>query len=97
MNGVDFKPIAQSNPQLNSVYIAEYRSEDEEREKDLSMKVLRMLVKVFSKCRFITIDIVNNESEIITRDEVHDICGSLACRGTDVEITIGSTRYRQEG
>ena len=94
-DGVDFKSIAQSNPELNFVYIKEYLNDDEELEKDLSMKVLRMLVNTFSKCRSIIIDIVNNETEIVTRDEMHDISGSLPCRGIDVQITVGSTWYLQ--
>ena len=69
-NGVDFNSITQSSPQLSSMYVKECLSDDEEREKDLSMGVLRMLVNAFSKCSPFNFDIVNNETAIVTRDEI---------------------------
>ena len=49
--GAYFKPILDSNLNLNSKYINEDAGFDDEREKDPALKVLRMLVKTFSKCR----------------------------------------------
>ena len=94
-NGIDFKPIACSNPQLNSVLIRELTMNHHEREKDDSLEVLRMLVRSFSKCRTILFTLVNDGEQSITRDEVHDICGSLPCRGMNIEIRVGSTCYKQ--
>ena len=48
--GADFKPIVNSNPNLNCIYINEDGGFDDEHEKDLVLEVLRMLVKTFSKC-----------------------------------------------
>ena len=96
-NGIDFKSIIRSNPQLDIVFIQEYVHNEEEREKDLLREVLRMLVKAFSKCRSFNLILNNNGEEAFTQDEVRDICAPLLCRGTDVEIRVGSTWYRQTG
>ena len=94
-NGIDFEPIAHANPHLDNVSIVEYDDDENEgREKNLSMEVLRMLVNAFSKCRSFNFSIVNNREESVTRDEIHDICSSLPCRGVDVQIQVGSTWYR---
>ena len=96
-NGIDFKSIARSNSQLNSVIIRERTGNHHKREKDVSLEVLRMLVRSFSKCRDILFKLVNDGEESITRDEIHNICGPLPCRGMNIEITFGSTCYRQTG
>ena len=94
-NGIDFKSIARSNPQFNSVNIRERTGNHRKREKDASLEVLRMLVSSFSKCRSILFKLVYDGEESITRDVIHDICGPLPCRGMTIEITVGSTCYRQ--
>ena len=45
--GADFKPIVNSNPNLNCIYINEDAGFNDEPEKDLVLEVLRMLVKTF--------------------------------------------------
>ena len=92
---IDFKAISYTNPHLNSVCIHECIYSDEKRKKDQSMEVLQMLVRAFSKCRSIDFDLVDCDEGSVTRDELHDICGSLPCRGVDVRITVGQTCYRQ--
>ena len=94
-NGIDFTSIARSNPQLNSVLIEESIWDDEEREKDMSIELLRMLVNAFSKCRSINFTLFKCGEESVTREEIQDICGSLPCRGVYVRIKVGSTRYQQ--
>ena len=59
------------------------------------MKLLQMLVRAFSKCRSIDFHLVDRDEGSVTRNEVHDICGSLPCRGVDVRIIDGPTCYRQ--
>ena len=94
-NGTDFTSITRSHPQLNSVVIDEPVYNEEEREKDMSIELLRMLVNAFSKCRYINFRLLKCGEESVTRDEIQDICASLPCRGVDVEIEVGSTRYQQ--
>ena len=48
-SGADFEPIVNSNPNLNCIYINDDAGFDDEREKDLVLKVLRMVVKTFFK------------------------------------------------
>lgn len=93
--GTDLLAIVDSNPQLDSVSICERIFVRDMREKDVVLQVLRMLVKTFSKCRSICFRINHVEGRIITRDEIHDICGLVPCRGVDVEIEVGSTLYQQ--
>ena len=49
-SGADFEPIVNSNPNLNCIYINDDAWFDDEREKDLVLKVLRMVVKTIFKC-----------------------------------------------
>lgn len=95
--GIDFKAAANSMPQLNSVSIHEYFNYGEYRVKDQSLKVLQMLIDSFSKCRCIEFTILKRGRETVTRDEIRDICGSLPCREMDINIAVGSTRYRLRG
>ena len=96
-SGIDFETIAHSNPKLKSVTIEEWIYNDEMRERDQSIAVLRMLVGAFSKCRYILFTLVGNSGESITRNQIQDICGSLPCRGVYAMIQVGSTRYEQAG
>ena len=91
----DFKVIVDSNPQLESVSLWESNHRNDERGKEFMLTVLRMLVKTFSKCRAISFKLWNREEQSIIRDEIHDICGLLPCRGVDVCIEVGSTQYQQ--
>ena len=68
--GADFEPIVNPNPNLNCIYINEDAGFDDDREKDLVMKVLRMLVKTFSKCCPIYFRIWVAGEQIVTRDEM---------------------------
>ena len=92
--GINFNVITRSNPQLDSVTIFESIDDGEKREKDQSLSVLRMLVNAFSNCRSVNFTLVNNGEEIVSRDEMRDICASLPCRGVDLNITVGSVCYR---
>ena len=94
-NGIDFKAIAESNPRLNSIIILEYNDDDDERGKAPSIAVLRMLVNAFSKCQAIDFTLINTGEECVTRDEIHDICSSLPCRGVYIRVDVGSTLYHQ--
>ena len=94
-NGIDFTSVTRSNPQLNSVLTDESIYNDEERDKDMSIELLRMLVNTFSMCRSITFTLVKCGDESVTRDEIQDICGTLPCRGVYVGIKVGSTWYQQ--
>ena len=94
-SGIDFTSIARSNPQLNSVVIDESIYNDEEREKVMSIELLRILVNAFSKSRSNDFTLVKCRDESVTRDEIQDICCSLPCRGVYVEVKVGSTWYQQ--
>ena len=94
-NGIDFKPIALSNPHLSSVRIQEWPLYVKEREKELSIEILGVLVNAFSKCRSIYFTLGNHGEESVTRDEIQDICGALPCRGVHLKIQVGSVCYQQ--
>ena len=96
-SGIDFNAIALSNPRLNSVAVFESKVFGEKRKKGQSMEIARMLINAFSKCRCIHFRLIHYEKEDVTRDEIHDLCGSLPCRGVRIRIEIGSTCYRQTG
>ena len=94
--GIDFKAISYTNPHLNYVCIQECIGGGEKRkEAHQSMEVLQMLVRAFLKCRSIEFILVDCDEGSVTRDEIHDICGSLPCRGVEVRITVGTTCYLQ--
>ena len=96
-DGISFHSITQSNPRLSSVHIREWVdfSDRKKRGKHQSLEVLRMLVDAFSKCRSIHLVLLNDRNQDVTRDEIHNICGSLPCRGMHVEIMVGPIWYRQ--
>ena len=96
-NGIDFKSISHSNTQLGSVHIREFDEDDKQREKSLSIAVLRMLVNAFRKCHFIEFILVNDIADRVTRDEIHDICSSLPARDVTATIQVGSTTHKQYG
>ena len=94
-SGIDFKAVAGSNPQLNSVCIAEYMSGDEKREKEQLIEILRMLISAFATCKSVDFTLISNGAESVTRNELRDICGSLPCRGMSKNVRIGSMHYWQ--
>ena len=94
--GIDFKAIAGSNPQLNSVRIAERMYRDERRKKEQLIEILQMLVSAFSMCKSVDFTLCNSGGARVTRNEMDDICGSLPCRGVSKSIRIGSTHYWQK-
>ena len=94
-NGIDLKSITKSSPQLKSLFIQEFGDNFEERGKDLLLEILRMLVNTFSKCRSIRLILIDGEEEGVTRDEIHDICSTLPCRGVDLKIQVSDVCYQQ--
>ena len=92
-SGIDFRAIARSNPQLNSICIAECMYCDENREKRQLIEILQMLISAFSLCNSVDFTLISNGGASLTRNEMLDICGSLPCRGVSKNIRIGSTHY----
>ena len=96
--GINFKSITDLNPHLNTIEIIEEdRVGVREREKDSTLDILEMLVKTFCKCHSIYFSLLITKCESVTRDEIHDICGLVPCRGVNVVINVGSTWYRHYG
>lgn len=94
-HGVDFRSIAESNPQLFRADIHEYVDDDGRRSSDSALDLLRMLVRSFSKCRELKFTISNKYYGCVTQDEIRDICGILPCRRMYVDIKVGNTYYGQ--
>lgn len=92
--GVNFRVVADSNPSLDTIEVIEPEDRVTDRDKGSTLEVLGMLVKTFSKCRsiFLSLLVVH---ESLTRNEIHDICGYLPCRGVDLEVYVGSICYQQ--
>ena len=72
--GADFKPTVNSKPNLNCIYIDEDARFDDERENDLVLKVLQILVKTFSNCWPIYFMIWIAREQIVTRDKILPSC-----------------------
>ena len=72
--GADFKPIVNSKLNLNCIYIDEDARFDDERENDLVLKVLQVLVKTFSNCWPIYFMIWVAREQIVTREKIPPSC-----------------------
>ena len=88
--GADFKPIVNSKPNLNCIYINEDAKFDDECEKELVLKVLLMLVKTFSECWPIYFRRWVAREQVVTRDEIPPSCcdSSRMKRDTNPEYLV---------
>ncbi len=94
-NGDIFKTIVDSNPHLRMVSIKEKEDSDGERDGNSALELLQVLLDTFSKCDSLAFSILNTGKQDVPRDTIRDICGSLPCRGINLNVRIGSTFYKQ--
>ncbi len=90
-----FKPVVDSNRHLRETCITKDCNDDGERDKTSAVVLLRILVDIFSDCRSLLLGMLNTGEQDVHEETIRGICSSLACRGIDFFVRIGSTSYRQ--
>ncbi len=92
-----FRTVVDMNPHLHSIHIEEDISYDEGRDAVSAVNLLRSLLDVFSKCDSMFFGILNTSVRNVSTETIHNVCGAVACRGVEIEVRIGSTKYTQPG
>lgn len=89
-----FKALLESNKFLKSVDISERRRNATFNELyrllgNCSLEILRQLLVMFSNCSRLRMCLRSTESQIVSKDDVREICGVLPCLGVDMTIFLG--------
>lgn len=95
-SGHVFRPIAQSNPKFETIYISENDNIESERDSNTSLIILDDLVHTFSKCNELSFELSISDGQVVDEKKLRDICAALPCRGVDISVAVGSTLYQQK-
>ncbi len=92
-----FMFIADSNRHLNEIEIQIYESGEAGENAETALESLRELVKMFRKCRKLTLGISCSDEREATKENLINICKILPCRGMNVLVGIENIHYGYSG